>query len=199
MTARFSRVSTTLTHLRSVLSPYRDIDLKGRTEVLDVFFWDPEDLASRERSEYADTVPGRDGGSRYLEAGRLCPLPDPTTWQGVLMTAEGFVLRRAASVVWRHETRSISTRATPDNPWNESLVCVYTGPGEDLLTIPSKSGVISASGEWSGAQNVLIVRDPEGVAPGGPTHGSWRKVIITRTARAQDATAAATRVELADT
>jgi hypothetical protein len=199
MSGRFSRVSATLTHLRSVLSPYRDIDLKGRTEVLDVYFWDPEDIGSRERSEYADTVPGRDGGSRYLEAGRLCPIPDQSSWQGVLMAVEGFALRRAASVVWRHETRFISTRATPDNPWNESLVAVYTGPGDDLLAIPSKLGIISASGEWTGAQNLLIVRDPEGVAPGGPTPGTWRKVIVTRTVRAQDATAAAISVPVADT
>jgi hypothetical protein len=199
MSGRFARVSSTLTHLRSVLSPYRDIDLKGRTEVLDVYFWDPEDVATREKAEYADTVPGRDGGARYFEAGRLCPVPDGGAWQGVLMSVEGFVLRRGGAVVWRHETRFISTRATPDDPWNESLVATYTGPGEELLSVPSKSGVISASGEWSGAQNLLIVRDPEGVAPGGPTPGTWRKIMITRTVRAQDATAAATRVELADT
>lgn len=198
MSARFARVSSTLTHLRSVLSPYRDLDLKGRTEVLDVYFWDPEDVATRERGEYADTVPGRDGGSRYFEAGRLCPVPEQGSWQGVLMTTEGFALRRAASVVWRHESRYISTRATPDNPWNESLVAVYTGPGEELLAIPSKSGVTSASGEWTGAQNLLIVRDPEGAAPGGPTQGTWRKVMITRTVRAQDATAAAAHIALAD-
>jgi len=199
MSGRFVRVSSTLTHLRSVLSPYRDIDLKGRTEVLDVYFWDADDVATRERTEYADTVPGRDGGSRYVEAGRLCPVPDAGSWQGVLMCTEGFGLRRGSDLVWRHETRTIATRATPANPWNESLVAVYTGPGADVLAIPSKSGVISASGEWSGAQNLLIVRDPEGVAPGGPTPGTWRKVMIVRTVRAEDATAAATRITLADT